>query len=56
MNLNYNSYILALAHKDDNHIENLVVIALTTEVIVSMIHKACRLRKTDASISFIDDI
>ena len=37
-------------------ISNLVALALTTEVIVSKIHKACRLRKTDVSISFIDAI
>ena len=42
--------------QDDNHIDNLVAIALTTEVIVSKIHKACRLRTTYVSISFIDTI
>ena len=54
MNLNCNSFILA--HKDDNHVDNRIAFALATEVIVLKIHKACRLRKTDVSISFIDAI
>ena len=43
VNLNCNSFILALA--DDNHMDNLVAISLATEVIVSKLHNACRLRK-----------
>ena len=46
--------------RDANHIDNIVAIAMTTEVIVSKIHiinKAYRLREADIlSISFIDTI
>ena len=40
--------------RDVNRIDNLVAIAMTTEVIASKIHKAYRLRETDVlSISLI---
>ena len=42
---NYNALILA--YKKFNRIDNLVAKAMTTEVIVSKIHKAYRLRETD---------
>ena len=42
-----------ICYPDTNHIDNLVAIALKTEVILSKIHKAYRLRNTQFSLSIL---